>query len=100
MRQKISLTSSDLCSPGRSTVQNRTVDIFQDGFADRMESTINDCQYYLILFPESVDSSLLFPDSPEIEIDSLFLSSDSTETQIYSDSLYQTLPTEKEDIIP
>ena len=55
---------------------------------------------YLKLFPEPVDASLMFPDSTGIELDSLFLPSDSTETQTQRDSLYQTLPIEKEEIIP
>ena len=75
-------------------------DIFQEDFVVRQEEIIENCDLYLKLFPEPVDSSLMFPDSKGIEWDSLFLSSDSTEAQIYSDSLYQTLPTEKEEIIP
>ena len=48
---------------------------------------------YLKLFPESIDSSLMVSDSTGI-------ASDSTEIQIYSDSLYQILPLEKETITP
>ena len=75
-------------------------DIFQEDFVARQEEIIDNCELYLKLFPESIDSSLMFPDSSGIELDSLFLSSDSTETHIYSDSLHQTLSTEKEKIIP
>ena len=75
-------------------------DIFQEDFVAKQEEIIYNCELYLKLFPEPVDSSLMFPNSAGIELDSLFLSSDSTETQIYSDSLYQTLPTEKEEITP
>ena len=75
-------------------------DIFQEDFVARQEEIIDNCVLYLKLFPEPVDSSLMFPDSTGIELDSLFLPTDSIEPQIYSDSLNQTLPTEKEEIIP
>jgi hypothetical protein len=75
-------------------------DIFQEDFIIRQEEIIDNCELYLKLFPEPVDSSLMFPDSTGIELDSLFLPSDPTETQTHSDSLYQTLPIEKEEIIP
>ena len=46
-------------------------DIFQDGFVARMESNINNCEFYLELFPESLDASLMIPDSTGMEIDFL-----------------------------
>jgi len=75
-------------------------DILQDDFIALQEAKIQNCELYLELFPEPVYFSLMFPDSTGIKLDSLFLLSDSTETQIYLDSLYQTSPTEKEEITP
>ena len=75
-------------------------EIFQEDFVARQEAIIDNCELYLKLFPELVDSSSIFPNTTGMELDSLFLSSDSIQTNIYSDSLYQTLPIEKEGIIP
>ena len=75
-------------------------DIFQEDFVIKQEAIIDNCELYLDLFPEPVDTSSILPDSMGIEIDSLFLSSDSTETPIYSDSSYQILQTKKEKITP
>ena len=91
-------TTFKMDSPSHNSIYPS--DIFQEDFVTRKEAIIKNCELYLELFPEPVDSSSMFPDSTGIELDSLFLSSDSTEIQIYSDTLNQTLPLEKEEKIP
>ena len=46
-------------------------DIYQDHFVSKQEELIQLCDTYLELFPELIDSSLLFPDTTFIVTDSL-----------------------------
>ena len=39
------------------------IDVFEEGFSDEMYSKIRDCEKYLDLFPEPMDSSVALPDS-------------------------------------
>ena len=52
-------------------------EIFSDEFTEIQEAIIIKCNFYLELFPEPIDSSLMFPDSTGFGLDSLVSPNDS-----------------------
>ena len=82
------------------------LEIIQDDFISRQENTIRQCEEYLLMFPQPVDSSLFAMDSTAVTLDttiildSLMLPPNSVKileeiTPQPSDSLAPEIPAEK-----
>jgi len=75
-------------------------DIFEDGFSDKMFAKISDCEKYLDLFTESIDSILMYSDSSLYKIDNIDIKKDSSEINVNLDSLQSDLPAGMGEIKP
>ena len=75
-------------------------EIFQVDFAVQQETIIKNCELYLELFSDPMDSGIKDSEPQGIALDSLVLYTDSTDVQIDSESLHQTLQKEKEELTP